>query len=43
MVSSPDQRNELSMFEGDDGSVSPDSQDIRGIDCTIREFRSFGV
>ena len=28
MMSSPDQSNEPSMLDGDDESVSPDSQDI---------------
>ena len=39
MASGPDQGNELSVLDGDDGSVSPDSpQDFGGIDCTIRVF-----
>ena len=39
IVSGPDQSNELSMFDGDDGIISPDSlQDIWRVDCTIRAF-----
>ena len=44
MASSPDQGNELSVLDGDDGSISPDSpQDFGRIDCTIRVFRSFAA
>ena len=42
MAFGPDQCNELSMFGGDDGRISPDSSQDR-IDCTIRIFQLFGA
>ena len=42
MASVPDQSNELSLHDGDDGSISLDSpKDIGMIDCTIRIFWLF--
>ena len=39
MVSGSDQSNELSVLDGDDGSISPDCpQDIWRIDCIIEVF-----
>ena len=43
MAFGADQSNELSVLDGDDGRVSPDSllKMFGRIDCTIRVFRSF--
>ena len=42
MVFGRSQSNEVSMFSGDDGSVSSDCpQDIQKFDCTIQVFWSF--
>ena len=39
MINNCDQSNKLSMFDGDDGTISPDLlQDIWRVDCTIRAF-----
>ena len=40
MMCGPDQSNELSMLDGDDGSMSPDSGRIG---CTIKTFQLFGA
>ena len=44
MASVTDQSDELSMLDGDYGSISSDSpQDVWSADCTIRSFRLFGA
>ena len=37
-MAGPNQSNELSMLDGDDGSVSPDFLQYNRSDCTIRVF-----
>ena len=47
MMSDPEQSNELSMFDGDDGSTPLDLmfllKILGGTDCTIRVFQLFNV
>ena len=43
MESGPDQSNELSMLDGDNGNYVIIIFKIRKIDCTIRVFQSFGA